>query len=93
MDLFLPVQRENNSRIFGEKLEDFQLLAQKLGNLKLSRIKASELNIYARGSVQGVQAHLRELNKSQGGIPENVIIEALKAKPAESNEYKPPLDV
>ena len=93
MDLFLPVQRENNSRIFGEKLEDFQLLAKKLANYKLNRIKASELNIYARGSVQGVQAHLRELNKSQGGIPENVIIEALKAKPAESNEYKPPLDV
>ena len=53
------------------------MLAKKLGNIKLSRMKASELNIYARGSVHGVQAHLKELNKSAKDLPSSVIISAL----------------
>ena len=63
--------------------------------MKLTRLKASELNIYARGSVHGVQAHLRDLNKSTGGLPNNIMIEALSGVTSaqESQEFKPPLDV
>jgi hypothetical protein len=55
-------------------------LAKKLGNLKLTRQKASELNVYARGGVHGVQAKLRELNKSVGDVPERLMIDALAGK-------------
>ena len=57
--------------------------------MKLSRMKASELNIYARGSVHGVQAHLRELNKSACGIPDSQIVQVMQ----ESNEHRPPINV
>ena len=35
-----------------------------LGDFKLSRMKANELNIFARGGVSGVQAHLSLLKLS-----------------------------
>ena len=56
------------------------MLAKKIGNLKLSRVKASELNIYARGSVHGVQAKLREMNKSVADVPDRLMINALSGK-------------
>jgi len=58
------VQRQTGSRVFGDKLEDYQELASRLGNFKLSRLRANELNIYARGGVTGVQAHLNQLRQS-----------------------------
>ena len=57
-DQLIPVQRITGSRTFGDQLDDYQTLFKRLGNFKLSRIKANECNIYARGSVAGVQAHI-----------------------------------
>lgn len=64
----MPVQRETGSRLFGDKLEDYQELATRLGDFKLSRLRANELNIYARGSVAGVQAHLNLLRQSNNAF-------------------------
>jgi len=50
--------------VFGDNLEDYQELAKRLGDFRLSRIRANELNIYARGSVTGVRAHLNLLRSS-----------------------------
>ena len=61
---FVPVQRATGSRVFGDKLEDYQELAKRLGEFRLNRLKANELNIYARGSVTGVRAHLNLLRTS-----------------------------
>jgi hypothetical protein len=70
-------------------------LAKKLGNMRLSRIKASELNIYARGSVQGVQAHLRELNKSTQDVQDKLMVDALTYKSSTQDLFdnsKPSID-
>lgn len=48
-ELLMPVQRITGSRAFGDKLEDYQELCRQLGDFKLSRVKANELNISARG--------------------------------------------
>ena len=64
-DLIDPVKRITGSRIFGENLDDYQILASKLGNYKLSRVRANELNIYCRGGVSGVKAHISQLRLSQ----------------------------
>jgi hypothetical protein len=60
----IPVLTKTGSRTFGDRIEDFQELANLLGNIKLNRMKANELNIYSRGSVTGVQAHLNLLKSS-----------------------------
>lgn len=36
-----------------------------MGNYKLSRVRANELNIYCRGGVSGVKAHISQLRLSQ----------------------------
>ena len=71
---FVPVQRATGSRVFGDKLEDYQELAKRLGDFRLNRLKANELNIYARGSVTGVRAHLNLLRTSTNayGAQENL---------------------
>lgn len=53
------VTRETKSKVFGDGINDFNVLADKLGGFKLSRLQANELNIYARGGVSGIEAHLR----------------------------------
>jgi len=54
MDFYSAIQRETKSRVFGDQLEDFIMLAKKLGPYRLSRVKANELNIFARGGVMGM---------------------------------------
>ena len=66
------MQRATGSRVFGDKLEDYQELAKRLGDFRLSRVRANELNIYARGSVTGVQAHLSLLRSSANAFGQEV---------------------
>lgn len=54
----MPVQRITLTRTFGDKLEDFQELCRQLGDFKLNRVKANELNIAARGGAQVVETNL-----------------------------------
>ena len=63
-ELLMPVQRSTGSRVFGDKLEDYQELCKQLGDFKLSRVKANELNIMARGGANVIQAHLNLVKKS-----------------------------
>ena len=37
-----------------------------MGNLKLSRLRANEVNIYCRGGVAGVKNHVSQLRLSHG---------------------------
>lgn len=46
-------------------MEDFQLLAKELGNYKLSRVRANELNIYSCGGVASAQNHLTGFRENQ----------------------------
>lgn len=59
-EYLMPVQRITGSRVFGDKLEDYQELCKQLGDFKLSRVLANELNITARGGAGIVQAHLNQ---------------------------------
>lgn len=52
-----PIISKTRSSYFGQQLEDYILMCQSL-NLKLSRAKAYELNIAARGGAQSLNSHL-----------------------------------
>lgn len=60
-ELLLLAQRETMSKHFGDNLIDFIVLGRLLGKYKLTRIQASELNIYSRGGVTGIYSHLTKL--------------------------------
>lgn len=41
--------------------------------------------MYARGGVHGVQAKIREMNKSVGDVPEKLMVDALYGKQSAEN--------
>ena len=63
-ELLMPVQRITGSRAFGDQLADYQELCKQLGDFRLSRVKANELNISARGGAGVVQTHLTVAKKN-----------------------------
>ena len=60
----MPVQRTTGTRTFGDKLEDFQELCKQLGDFKLNRVKANELNIASRGGAAIVEMNLNNVIKN-----------------------------
>ena len=97
-ELLMPVQRITGSRAFGDKLEDYQELCKQLGDFKLSRVKANELNIMARGGASVIQAHLNVAKKTtaaQAGQPgaESTAApaEAVKKGKAAAASLSPPI--
>lgn len=78
-ELLMPVQRITGSRAFGDKLEDYQELCKQLGDFKLSRVKANELNIAARGGASVVQVHLSVAKKAAASQVSQQIAEQSRA--------------
>ena len=59
--LFMSVKMKTGSRYFGDQLSDYMMLCKSLANYRLSRVKANELNIYARGGAVQVKEHLNNV--------------------------------
>lgn len=62
MEHFQQVTQKTASRTFGDNCDDYVLLCKRL-NLKLTRQKAQELNIYARGGASEIKRHVSCNNK------------------------------
>lgn len=60
---FMPVKMKTGSRLFGDQLQDYVLLCKNLANFRLNRVKANELNIYARGGASHVKEHLNAIKQ------------------------------
>ena len=82
-----PIISKTRSTYFGQQLDDYMILCQNL-NLKLTRAKAYELNIAARGGANALNSHLLQIQKrnSQDHLNKNInLIDFLRKGNAHDN--------